>query len=184
MVLDGKKMKRLLYTILLICPLSLCAQMPKTEPVACITIGDSLYELPVERTMTEVRPGWKIADVAQTKDKATRYVWGPRSRQISDSRTPRLVIRTRTDGTLHDFVFVRLKEKKQYRKLPKSQIVDCKPIYIDLLTFRIELLPDERYAITPLRPLEPGEYILIDRGAKDASEYGDKTVYSFTVLES
>ena len=175
-------MKRLLYTILLMCPLSLCAQMPKTEPVACITIGDSLYALPVEQTQTEVRPGWKIADVAETRAKMTRYVWGPRSRQIADGRTPRLVVRTRQDGTINDFVLIRLKEKKQYRQLPKPQIVDCKPTYIDLFTFRIEVLPDERYAVTPLRPLQPGEYILVDRGGKDASEFGDKVVYSFTVL--
>lgn len=156
------------------------AQMPRQPETAWIGIGDSLYALPAIQTQTEVKPGWQIADVAKTKDKTTRYVWGAHSRQLADSAQPRFVLRTQ-QSTLHDFVIIKLKQKKQYRLLPKAKLNECNPIFIDLHTFRIELLPDERYSIIPLRPMEPGEYLLIDTSAKTVNELGDRMAYEFTI---
>jgi len=145
-----------------------------------MSINSKLYELNSVPTQTEVKPGWKIADIAETKAKTLRYVWGPRSRQLAESKQPTLVLKTQ-EGTLHDFIFIKLKQKKQYRQFPKAKLSDCNPIYIDLTTFRIELLPDERYQITPLQPFEPGEYVIIDTSAKLLNDFGDMTVYGFTI---
>lgn len=173
-------MKKIVLFLLSLCVCQAWSQMPKKRDLAWITVGDSLYVLPVAQTQTEVKPGWKIADVAETKSKMVRYVWGATSRQLSPSQLPRLVLDVQR-GTLHDVLIVRLDAKKSYRKFPKADIRDCQPLYIDLTSCKIELLPDERYAVTPLRPLKPGEYIVVNTAEDTLGDYGDREVWGFTV---
>ncbi len=173
-------MKILPTIAFLLLPWNLFAQMPRTPDSVWMSIGDSLYPISPAQTQTETRPGWKIADVAETRSKSVRYVWGGRSTQLAESPSPRIVLKVQ-DGTLHDHLILQLKSKKQYRRFPKPDPSDCDPIYIDLNSFRIELLPDERYAITPLRPLPPGEYVIVNTAAKPLNDQGDMTVYGFTV---
>lgn len=173
-------MTRLFTILLLLLPLKLSAQMPAQPDVVWMGIGDSLYAISPSPTQTEVKPGWKIADVAETKSKSIRYVWGAHARQLAEGNLPRLVLKP-VQGTLHDFVILKLKQKKQYRKFAKPKIEDCNPIYIDLHSFRIELLPDGRYSITPHQPMQPGEYVIINTAEKPLNELGDRNVYGFAI---
>ncbi len=173
-------MKKIITTLFLCLIICSASHAQKLNTVAWMSINNQLYELNGVSTQTEIKPGWKIADIAETKAKSQRYVWGPRSRQLAESNRPTFVLKTQ-GGTLHDYLIVKMKQKKQYRKFPKIKLEDCNPLYIDLTTFRIELLPDERYKITPLQPLSPGEYVIVDTSAKPSNEYGDITVYGFTV---
>lgn len=173
-------MKNILSTLLLLLALSASAQMPRQPETAWISIADSLYALPSAVTQTEVKPGWKIADVAETKSKTKRYIWGAHAKQLADSEQPKLVLKV-SNGTLHDIILIRLKEKKEYRLMPKVNPMECEPIFIDLTTFNIQLLSDERYLISPLQPLQKGEYIIIDTSAKAVNEMGDMRVHEFTV---
>ncbi len=156
------------------------AQMAKISDRVWITVGDSLYPIAPSPTQCEVKPGWNIADVFKTSDKAIRYLWGKTSHQVCDNARPRLVVQLQ-HGTLHDIVLVRLQSRKQYRRFPKADIRYCDPIYVDLTTCRIELLKENLYAVTPERPLRPGEYILTDLSDKPMNDYGDRYVYAFTI---
>ena len=174
------KICKIIFILCLLIPVQLSGQVKGDSDKVWIDINDSLYAISPVQTQTQIKPGWKIADVAQTKSKKVRYIWGKNSRQMADTNRPTFVVKV-TDGTLHDFVFVKLKEKKEYRQFKKSQIADCSPLYIDLHTFRIELRKDDRYAITPEQPLAKGEYVIIDTSAKPVNEYGDIICYGFTV---
>lgn len=175
-------MKKLLYLFILCMPVLAFAQMPKQPDAVWISIADSLYALSPSVTQTEVKPGWKIADIAETKSKAKRYLWGAHARQMADSAQPLFVLKV-TNGTLHDFIILRLKQKKQYRLFAKAEYMECEPTFIDLTTFNIKLLPDERYQISPLQPFKPGEYVIIDTTAKPVNEFGDRQVYGFTITK-
>lgn len=170
----------LLLFLLLLSSSILKAQMPSRADRVWMAVADSLYVIHPAQTQTEVKAGWKIADVAETKSKSTRYVWGGLSRQLSPSTQPQFVINTQ-GCMLHDFIIVKLKAKKQYRLFPKANPLYCQPLFIDLTTFRIELLSDDRYRVTPLQPLQPGEYVIINTAVKAVNEQGDFMVYGFTV---
>ena len=172
-------MKRFYFTFLLALCLKVQAQLPATPPEVCIYTGDSAYAISYSLTQTEVRPGWKIVDI-ETKSKKARYLWGKRAKQVTFDRKPRFIIDIQ-DHELTDFVILKLKEKNTYRKFQKPELVDCPYTRVDLFSFSIKLLEDERYEISPLQNLEPGEYIIARLNAKQENEYGDFKVYPFTV---
>lgn len=55
---------------------------------------------------------------------------------------------------------------------------------VDLSAFRIENLPDMGFAVTPLKPLEPGEYIVVNLAQTAVNEYGDFRAYELSVPKS
>lgn len=175
-------MKRYLVFILL-CFLTLCtfAQLPAKSSVVSIIIADSLCEIQPVTTQTEFKPGWKIADL-KTKGKYTRYIWGRHSRQFADDRQPVFVIKPDLGKTLNDYAVIRLTEKKEYRRLPSTSLFECGFERIDLDNAVIKLLADESYEVRFKRPMEPGEYILVDMKGEPKSEFGDVEVYPFTIL--
>lgn len=146
-----------------------------------IVVADSLYDIEPVTTQTEVKPGWKIVDY-QLPDKALRYLWGKHSRQPIEGGTPTFIIHP-VDCKLFDFVVLKLKEKKQYRRFPSVNIYKCEINRIDLDFAKIELIGEEHFRVTPIKPLLPGEYILLNTSAKPVNGLGDVEVYPFTITK-
>lgn len=172
-------MKRLYLIVIFMLSLAAHAQRPTQPSAVNILVGDSLYELPPVASQSEIKPGWKIVDI-KLKDKTIRYLWGKHAKQLTDNKTPTFVIDVRKD-VLHDFAIVKLDERKQYRKFPHADVKECRPQRIDLDWMKIELLKDERYRITPISPMEPGEYVIVNLQGKAINEYGDVEVYPFWI---
>jgi hypothetical protein len=84
---------------------------------------------------------------------------------------------------LNDYALIRLKERRGFRYLPASEFKDCDYTRVELGLFNIENLPGLGFAVTPLTPLFPGEYILVDLSQKPVNQYGDVKAYDFTVEE-
>lgn len=175
-------MKRYLVFMMLCFP-ALCAlaQLPAKPSVISIIIGDSLCEIRSVVTQTEFKPGWKIVDL-KTRDKYTRYIWGKHSRQFADDRQPVFVVTPEPGRTLNDYAVIRLKEKKEFRRLPSTSLFECGFERIDLDNANIQLLADESYRVRFKQAFEPGEYILVDMKGEPKSEFGDVEVYPFTIL--
>lgn len=127
--------------------------------------------------MTEVKPGWKIVDV-KLKDKTFHYLWGHQASQTADGRQP--VFDIYPPKELISYRLIRLKQKKQYRLLPKAHLTDNDYMELSLTHFSIQPIGELGFRCTPLLPLQPGEYILVDAG-QDMSDMQKVTVYPFTV---
>ncbi len=158
-----------------------------TVLAAAISHAQSIYldtqpapvQIESQLTQSELKPGWKIVDI-QLKSKISRYLWGAKSRQYSDTPRPSFIIDT-DSLLLSDLVLIRLKPRREYRSIPKPNVHDNKCIFVDLNNFRIEASGEEAFRITPLHDLTPGEYIFTWLTASPIGELGDWTVYPFTV---
>lgn len=172
-------MKRLLSILVWMSVLTLFAQRPVTPSMIRIMVGDTSFEMSSATTQTEVKPGWKIVDY-KLPDKATRYLWGHGSNQVSEDGRPVFLIRP--EGyVLSDFAIIKLVQKKQYRKLPSPNLRDCDIIRVDLDFAKIELVGEDQFRVTPIKPLRPGEYILVNLAGKPVNNMGDIEVFPFAV---
>ena len=143
-------------------------------------MGDGVsFPIEVQQTQTEVKPGWKIVDI-QLKDKYQRYLWGTKAKQLADSNRPQFVVDTDT-LLLNDMLLIKLKTKKEYRRIPKPQIQDNKYIRVDLSTFSIDAVGEESFLIRPIQELEPGEYIFTWPTRETVGELQDWMVWPFSV---
>ncbi len=173
-------MKRLF--ILLFCVFSLSARGQENSQVANVFmfVGDSIYRIAPVVTQTEYKSGWKFLDI-QTDGSMTRYLWGKHSRQMADDRQPRLIIDTKR-YKINDFIVIKLKEKKQYRKFISHSIFECEGRIIDLDYMAISSLGGSKYEIKPHVPMEPGEYVIANLKLEPTNEYGDIHVFPFTIV--
>ena len=71
-----------------------------------LEVAGNLVELEAQQTQSELKPGWKIADV-KLKDKVVRYLWGAHATQLTDDRTPTFVITPAAGQVLCDFALMR-----------------------------------------------------------------------------
>lgn len=171
---------RRIISILLLLQLAagLRAQMDQPKPTVFIYAGDKPYAMKAITSQTEKKKGWDIQGKT-VGAKQIRYFWGQHAHQITGTQ-PRFAIYPRQEN-LNDYALIRLKEKRQYRRLPEAQLSDCPYTRVDLNGFRIDNLPDMGFAVTPVVPLEPGEYILVNLVQKPVGELGDFKAYDFRV---
>ena len=154
---------------------------------ATVTHAQTIYldtrpspvQIESQLTQSELKPGWKIVDI-QLKSKINRYLWGAKSRLYCDTHRPSFIVDT-DSLLLSDLVLIRLKTRREYRSIPKPNVHDNKCIFVDLNNFRIEASGEEAFRITPLKDLQPGEYIFTWITARPIGELGDWTVFPFTV---
>lgn len=169
-----------LNLFLTIVALPLFSQMKQSEPTVFIFVEDSMYAMREVTTQTEIKKGIDIQGITVGR-KLRRYIYGADAKQVTDVQ-PKFAIYP-INQNLNGYVLVRLKERRDYRLLPVPQLVDYDYIRIDLRNFKIENLPNMGFAVTPLSPLFPGEYILVDITQEPCNQYGDFKAYDFKVNE-
>lgn len=175
-------MKKIIITLCLFWGMfvQMQAQMKQPDPTVFIFVGDSIFPMNVITSQTELKKGWDIQGINVGR-KIRRYFSGVHSRQIT-GRQPKFAIYPKTQE-LNDYALIRLKERRNFRYLPASEFKDCDYTRVELGLFHIENLPEMGFAVTPVTPLFPGEYILIDLSQKPVNSYGDVKAYDFTVEE-
>lgn len=175
-------MKKFILTGLLsLFLLQIHAQMDQPAPTVFIYVNDNPNPMTAITSQTEEKKGWDIQGIT-VGQKTIRYFSGEHAKQLTDNQ-PKFAIYPKTEH-LNDYVIIRLKERKGFRRLPASDFKDCDHIRIELDKFKIENLPNMGFAVTPLSPLFPGEYILIDLSQKSVNKYGDMKAYDFSVEET
>lgn len=145
----------------------------------CMIVNGNVVTPAADHFMTEVKPGWKIVDI-KLKDKAVHYLWGRQASQMADGRKP--VFDIYPSRSLINYRIVRLKQKKQYRMLPKPRLEDNDYMELSPAHFSIQPVGELGFRCTPLLPLQPGEYILVDAG-QDLSDMQKVAVYAFSVAK-
>lgn len=173
-------MKNLFCLRLTIFLLVLSVSLTDAEAQTVVLLDDGhAFPIEKEQTQTELKPGWQIVDI-KLKSKVQRYLWGTCARQYSSSRLPRFVVNTDT-LLLSDMVLIRLKAKREYRRIPKPVMLNNKHTVVDLTTFSIEPEGEESFVIQPLQPLAPGEYIFAWTTAPVVGELDDWYVWPFSI---
>lgn len=166
-------MKKIISLAALFCVLALKAQ--KVE----ISVGNAWAEIPAQQTQSELKPGWKIVDY-QMKSRLTHYLSGAHAAQLADGNRPVFRVTPGEKEVLVDYVLVRLKESKYYRKMFKPLLIECNYTRLEPSLFDIKAESDS--FICQLRqPLKPGEYILACLSQRPIGELQDLLVYPFSV---
>ncbi len=143
-------------------------------------VADSMVlRIEPRQTQTEIKPGWKIVDI-QLKSTRQRYLWGNTAKQYTHDRRPRFVVNT-DSLLLSDMVLVRLKTKKEYRRIPKPMIQDNERMYVDFSSFVIDAYGEDCFLIRPIQPLEPGEYVFTWSTIPPVGPLGDWVVWPFCI---
>lgn len=156
------------------------AQMKQQPPTVFIFAGDSIFPMNAATSQTEIKKGWDIQGINVGR-KTRRYFSGAHARQVT-GRQPKFAIYPTTQN-LNDYALIRLKERRGFRYLPVAEFKDCDHTRVELGLFNIENLPGLGFAVTPLTPLFPGEYILVDLSQTPVNQYGDLKAYDFMVEE-
>lgn len=145
-----------------------------------IDVDGTMVEIQSQQTQTEIKPGWKIVDI-QLKSKLVRYLWGKQARVFSDEKRPAFLVTPAEEGVLSDLVFIKLKQKNEYRRIPKSIILENNVVPVDLSNFDIKVQGDSTFMIRPRQDMEPGEYVMTWLNAPLIGEYEDWTVWAFCI---
>lgn len=172
--------ERIIKISLAVALISATCTASKAQEITLLS-GDVAIPITKQQTQTEKKPGWKIVDI-QLKDKLKRYLWGRKAKQSADDNSPRFIIDT-DSLLLSDLVVIKLKQKKEYRNIPKPQIHKNKCIHVDFSTFHIEPYGNDLFLIHPIEPLEPGEYIFTWKTASPVGEMEDWIVWPFSIEE-
>lgn len=160
--------------------LSIAGGTANAQSVTIMEDGHSFVIEP-QQTQSELKPGWKIIDL-QLKSTVRRYLWGATAKQMSNSPQPKFIVDTDT-LLLSNMVLIKLKGKKEYRRISKPQIHDNKCTFVDLSTFSIDAYGDDLFLISPVQPLKPGEYIFTWTTLSPIGELADWLVWPFSVKE-
>lgn len=144
-------------------------------------VGDAWAEIPVLQTQSELKPGWKIVDY-QMKSKLIHYLSGGRATQLTDGDRPAFRITPGEEEVLVDYVVIRLKAAKYYRKIPKSRLMDNDYMRLEPSRFDIKA-ENEAFICRPLQPFKAGEYILVSLSQSPIGELQDLLVYPFSVIQ-
>ena len=156
---------------------ALYAQAQRVE----ISVADNWAEIPVQQTQSELKPGWNIVDY-QMKGKLTHYLSGGHATQLAEGNRPVFRVTPGESQVLVDFVLVRLKASKTYRKMFKSHLIENNYIRLEPSNFDIKAESDS-FVCQPRQPLKPGEYIMAYLTQSPIGELGDLLVYPFCVLK-
>lgn len=168
-------MNKIIISAALLLMQAMCIYSQKID----IEVEKNMVNIPVQQTQTEIKPGWKIVDV-QLKSKVIRYLWGAKATQLAEKK-PTFRVNPGDSLLLADLVMIKLKEKAEYRRIPKPQIHDNECIFVSIRDFIIKPFDEDSYLITPINPLEPGEYILTWFTQKTVGEFEDWMVWPFSV---
>ena len=146
-----------------------------------ILVGSNWAEIPAQQTQSELKPGWKIVDY-QMKSKLTHYLSGGHASQLAEGNRPVFRITPAEKEVLFDYVLVRLKTSKYYRKMFKPLLIECNytrlgPSYFDIKA------ESEAFICQPKQPLKPGEYILANLNQRPIGELQDLLVFPFSVMK-
>ena len=169
-------MKKIVSLLALLLPLIALAQ--KVE----IAVGGGWAEIPVQQTQSELKPGWKIVDY-QMKGKLTHYLYGGHASQLAEGARPIFRVTPGDNEVLVDYVIIRLKASKSYRKMFKSHLIENNYTRLEPSDFDIRAESDA-FICQPLQPLKPGEYILACLSQKPIGELSDLLVFPFSVGKS
>lgn len=167
-------MKKWLLTLLYIVPLGVQAQR-----VQFVVSGTPVTIQPVQ-TQTEVRAGWRIVDI-QLKNRVTRYLFGRHSSQLTDDGQPRFLIQPSDGETLVDYALIRLREKRDCRRLPAALLMANPYTRVEPSDFEIAPAQDDAFECRPRQPLPRGEYVLVSLIQRPIDPLGDYLVYPFQV---
>lgn len=146
-----------------------------------IYVGEGWAEIPAQQTQSELKPGWKIVDY-QMKSKLTHYLSGGRASQLAEGNRPVFRVTPGEKEVLVDYVLIRLKATKYYRKMFKPLLIECNYIRLEPNSFDIKAESDS-FVCQPRQPLSSGEYILASLTQNPIGEMNDLIVYPFSVLK-
>lgn len=146
-----------------------------------ILVGSNWAEIPVQQTQSELKPGWKIVDY-QMKGKLTHYLSGGHASQLTEGNRPVFRVTPGEKEVLIDYVLIRLKATKYYRKLFRPFLIECNYTRLEPSQFDIRAESDS-FICQPRQPLKPGEYILANLNQHPIGELQDLLVYPFCVLK-
>ena len=166
-------MKKIISLLMLLSALNVGAQ--KVE----LAVGEGWVEIPVQQTQSELKPGWKIVDY-QMKSKLTHYLSGGHASQLTDGNRPVFRVTPAEKEVLIDYVLIRLKASKYYRKMFKPLLIECNYTRLEPSTFDVKAESDS-FICQPRQPLQPGEYILANLKQQPIGELQDLLVYPFSV---
>ena len=144
-----------------------------------ISVAGNWAEIPVQQTQSELKPGWKIVDY-QMKGKLTHYLSGGHASQLAEGNRPVFRVTPGEKEVLVDYVLVRLKASKYYRKMFKPLLIECNYTRLEPSYFDIKAESDS-FICQPKQPLAPGEYILAYLLQSPIGELQDLLVYPFCV---
>lgn len=144
-----------------------------------LAVGEGWVEIPVQQTQSELKPGWKIVDY-QMKSKLTHYLSGGHASQLTDGNRPVFRVTPAEKEVLIDYVLIRLKASKYYRKMFKPLLIECNYTRLEPNDFDIKAESDS-FICQPRQPLQPGEYILANLKQQPIGELQDLLVYPFSV---
>lgn len=146
-----------------------------------IAVGENWAEIPVQQTQSELKPGWKIVDY-QMKGRLTHYLAGKHATQLAEGNRPVFRVTPGEKEVLVDYVLVRLKVAKDYRKMFKPLLIENNYIRLEPNSFDIKAESDS-FICQPKQPLKPGEYILAYLTQRPIGELNDLLVYPFCVMK-
>ena len=167
-------MKRTFSLFAMLVPLFVWAQ--KVE----ILVGNNWAEIPVQQTQSELKPGWKIVDY-QMKSKLTHYLSGSHASQLAEGNRPVFRVTPSEKEVLIDYVLIRLKATKYYRKLAKPVLNQNDYTRLEPNMFDIKAESDG-FVCQPRQPLAAGEYILANVNQRPIGELNDLLVFPFCIL--
>ena len=144
-----------------------------------LAVGEGWVEIPVQQTQSELKPGWKIVDY-QMKSKLTHYLSGGHASQLTEGNRPVFRVTPAEKEVLIDYVLIRLKASKYYRKMFKPLLIECNYTRLEPSYFDIKAESDS-FICQPRQPLQPGEYILANLKQQPIGELQDLLVYPFSV---
>jgi len=168
-------MKRIMCLGAILFALSVRAQ--KVE----ILVGSNWAEIPAQQTQSELKPGWKIVDY-QMKSKLTHYLSGGHASQLAEGNRPVFRVTPAEKEVLFDYVLVRLKTSKYYRKMFKPLLIECNYTRLEPSYFDVRAESDA-FICQPKQPLKPGEYILANLKQNPIGELQDLLVFPFSVMK-
>ena len=168
-------MKKIISLLMLLSALNVGAQ--KVE----LAVGEGWVEIPVQQTQSELKPGWKIVDY-QMKSKLTHSLSGGHATQLADGNRPVFRVTPGEKEVLVDYVLVRLKASKYYRKMFKPLLIECNYTRLEPSYFDIKAESDS-FICQPKQPLAPGEYILANLMQRPIGELQDLLVYPFCIAK-
>ncbi len=168
-------MKKMISFVLLL--FALVAKAQKVE----ILVGGNWAEIPAQQTQSELKPGWKIVDY-QMKSKLTHYLSGAHAAQLAEGNRPVFRVTPGEKEVLVDYVLVRLKTSKYYRKMFKPLLIECNYTRLEPSAFDVKAESDS-FICQPRQVLQPGEYILACLTQCPIGELQDILVYPFSVAK-
>lgn len=154
-----------------------CCTMGRAQSIALVEDGKA-FSIEMEQTQTEVKAGWKIVDIT-LKSKVKRYLWGSMAKHLTLNEQPCFMVTCDT-LLLSDLVLMRLKQKREYRSIPKAEPRENSYTRVELPNFSIEPMGTDTFLVKPVSPLPQGEYLFMWLTAPRVGKLEDWYVWPFS----